>query len=80
MLQPELREYIRNQSDCKIRYRALSKKMYIYLYIKRTTAIFDFDHIDKSIDENQLDEIKALYRFYHKKFGRFGDNSNISND
>ena len=40
--------------------------MYIYLYIKRTTAIFDFDHIDKSIDENQLDEIKALYRFYHK--------------
>ena len=30
--------------------------------------IFTFNHIDKSIDEAKLLEIKDFYRFYHKKW------------
>ena len=32
------------------------------------TDIFHFNHIDKSIDDDNLLEIKALYKFYHKRF------------
>ena len=30
--------------------------------------IFDFNHIDNNVNEENLSEIKALYRFYHKQF------------
>ena len=30
--------------------------------------IFNFNHIEKSIRPDKLDEIKSLYKFYHKKF------------
>ena len=32
------------------------------------TDIFHFNHINKSIDNDKLFEIKALYKFYHKRF------------
>ena len=30
--------------------------------------IFNFNHIDKNISMEKLGEIKALYKFYHKRF------------
>ena len=36
--------------------------------MKYKRDIFTFNHIDTSIDEVRLLEIKALYRFYHKKW------------
>ena len=35
--------------------------------MKGTKTIFDINFTDKSIDKNQMDEIKSLHRFYHKK-------------
>ena len=32
------------------------------------TDIFHFNHIDKSIENDKLLEIKALYKFYRKRF------------
>ena len=32
------------------------------------TDIFNFNHIDKSISQEKIFEIKALYKFYHKRF------------
>ena len=31
-------------------------------------SIFDFNHIDPHIQEEELEEIKNLFRFYHKRF------------
>ena len=31
-------------------------------------SIFDFNHIDPHIQEEELKEIKNLFRFYHKRF------------
>ena len=36
--------------------------------IMNKTDIVHFNHIDKSIDNDRLLEIKALYKFYHKRF------------
>ena len=35
---------------------------------KRKQSIFDFNHIDPRIQEEELEEIKKLFRFYHKRF------------
>ena len=35
------------------------------------TDIFNFNHIEKSIRPDKLDEIKSLYKFYHKTFCRY---------
>ena len=45
---------------CKLK---LSNKMR-----KRKQSIFDFNHIDPHIQEEELEEIKNLFRFYHKRF------------
>ena len=34
----------------------------------RKQSIFDFNHIDPQIQEEELKEIKNLFRFYHKRF------------
>ena len=36
--------------------------------MKRRKSIFDFNHIDPNIQEEELEEIKNLFRFYHKRF------------
>ena len=36
--------------------------------MKHKQDIFTFNHIDTSIDETTLSKIKALYKFYHKKW------------
>ena len=30
--------------------------------------IFNFNHIDSTIEEEKLEEIKELYKYYHKRF------------
>ena len=30
--------------------------------------IFNFNHIDPTIEEEKLEEIKELYKYYHKRF------------
>ena len=35
---------------------------------RRKQSIFDFNHIDPQIQEEELEEIKNLFRFYHKRF------------
>ena len=35
---------------------------------RRKQSIFDFNHIDPHIQEEELEEIKKLFRFYHKRF------------
>ena len=35
---------------------------------QRKQSIFDFNHIDPHIQEEELEEIKNLFRFYHKRF------------
>ena len=35
---------------------------------KQKQSIFDFNHIDPQIQEEELEEIKNLFRFYHKRF------------
>ena len=35
---------------------------------RRKQSIFDFNHIDPHIQEEELKEIKNLFRFYHKRF------------
>ena len=36
--------------------------------MKRKQSIFGFNHIDPAIQEEELEEIKKLFRFYHKRF------------
>ena len=35
---------------------------------RRKQSIFDFNHIDPRIQEEELKKIKNLFRFYHKRF------------
>ena len=35
---------------------------------RRKQSIFDFNHIDPHIQEEELEEIENLFRFYHKRF------------
>ena len=35
---------------------------------RRKQSIFDFNHINPAIREEELEEIKNLFRFYHKRF------------
>ena len=32
----------------------------MHIHMERAKTTFDFNHLDKNIDKNQLDEIKAL--------------------
>ena len=34
----------------------------------RKESIFQWNHIDSSIDNTKIEELKSLYRFYHRKF------------
>ena len=34
----------------------------------RKKSIFQWNHIDSSIDNTKIEELKSLYRFYHRKF------------
>ena len=34
----------------------------------RRKSIFNFNHIDKNIDDDELTEIKSFYKYYHKTF------------
>ena len=36
--------------------------------MNRRKSIFNFNHINKHIDSNELTVIKSLYKYYHKKF------------
>ena len=36
--------------------------------MRRKQSIFGFNHIDPAIPEEELEEIKKLFRFYHKKY------------
>ena len=38
---------------------------------KRRKSIFNWNHISENLTENQISELKALYRFYHKKYWLF---------
>ena len=50
-----------------------------YIYEKKIEMFFDFNHMDKNIDESQLDEIKTLKRFYDNTFFSYiGERANIS--
>ena len=33
----------------------------------RRKSIFNWNHLDENLTEDQISELKALYRFYHKK-------------
>ena len=35
---------------------------------RQKQSIFDFNHIDPSLREEELEEIKELFQFYHKRF------------
>ena len=35
---------------------------------KCKTSIFQSNHIDDSLEKDKIEELKALYRFYHRKF------------
>lgn len=34
---------------------------------KRTESIYQFNHIDKNLSHETIDEIRSLYKYYHKK-------------
>ena len=34
----------------------------------RRKSIFNWNHIDENLTEDQISELKALYKFYHKKY------------
>jgi len=35
--------------------------------MKASKTIFNFNHIDNKLTEAEISELKALYKFYHKK-------------
>ena len=39
--------------------------------MKVSKTIFNFNHIDNNLTEAQISELKALYKFYHKKYWLF---------
>ena len=34
----------------------------------RRESIFNWNHISENLTEDQISELKALYKFYHKKY------------
>ena len=34
----------------------------------RRESIFNWNHVSEKLTENQISELKALYKFYHKKY------------
>ena len=34
----------------------------------RRKSIFNWNHVSEKLTENQISELKALYKFYHKKY------------
>ena len=36
--------------------------------VDRRKMMFDWNHISLSLKEDQISELKALYKFYHKKY------------
>ena len=47
---------------------SLKSHFFLKLSNKMKQSIFDFNHIDPHIQEEELEEIKNLFRFYHKRF------------
>ena len=39
--------------------------------VDRRKSIFDWNHISDELTEDQISELKALYKFYHKKYWLF---------
>jgi len=39
--------------------------------MKASKTIFNFNHIDKDLTEAEISELKALYKYYHKKYWLF---------
>ena len=40
--------------------------------------IFEFNHIDSLLSEEEVKTLKEFYKYYHKKFGALRKLSNIS--
>ena len=38
---------------------------------KRRRSIFNWNHVSENLTEDQISELKALYKFYHKKYWLF---------
>ena len=36
--------------------------------MNRRESIFNWNHVSEKLTENQISELKALYKFYHKKY------------
>lgn len=39
--------------------------------MKRPNSMFSFNHINPNLSESEISELKALYKFYHKKYWLF---------
>jgi len=39
--------------------------------MKASKTIFNFNHIDNNLTEAEISELKALYKYYHKKYWLF---------
>ena len=39
--------------------------------MKSSKTIFNFNHIDNNLTEAEISELKALYKYYHKKYWLF---------
>ena len=35
----------------------------------RRESIFNWNHVSENLTEDQISELKALYKFYHKNIG-----------
>ena len=41
-------------------------------------SVFEFNHIDKLLKEEEVETLKEFYKYYHKNFGVIKKLSNIS--
>ena len=58
-----MRQYLLKSNKMRKRSKGASQRSE-----RRKQSIFDFNHIDPHIQEEELEEIKNLFRFYHKRF------------
>ena len=40
----------------------------MYMTREKRRSIYEFNHIDKSLNDNTINEIKSLYTYYHKRW------------
>ena len=59
----QMRQYLLKWNKMRKRPKGASQRSE-----RRKQSIFDFNHIDPHIQEEELEEIKNLFRFYHKRF------------